>query len=125
MRRALPNSGTADGLYSMPSATDQTPKFSCHTSSLHRVQPNAKRSRDFGEVYRKTTYLLLEINNIDIPPELEQQTEYTSALEDCNNVANRQKKKKEKTTEISPETEKLIEETEAHKNSHLEEDIRI
>ncbi|XP_045484704.1 uncharacterized protein LOC110991640 isoform X1 [Pieris rapae] len=84
---------------------------------------------------------LLEIYNIDIPPELEQQTEDTSALEDCNNVANRQKKRtkikikqrkstepetsesSERMTESSPEKEKLLEETESHKNTHLEEDI--
>ncbi|CAK1542902.1 unnamed protein product [Leptosia nina] len=84
---------------------------------------------------------LLEIYNIEIPPELQQETADTSALEDCNNVANRQKKKtkikikqrkstepetsesSERTTESSPEKEKIKEEEPPKNTQSLEEDI--
>ncbi|OWR50819.1 hypothetical protein KGM_210002 [Danaus plexippus plexippus] len=76
------------------------------------------------------TRKLLQIYNIEIPPELSQDSDDTKVLEDCNNSANKQKKKartkskqrkstepektevresesSERTTESSPEKEKV------------------
>ncbi|CAG4961437.1 unnamed protein product [Colias eurytheme] len=87
---------------------------------------------------------LLQIYNVEIPPELEQETEDNAVLEDCNNSASKQKKKtkiktkqrkstepekdsesSERTTESSPEKEKLKEEIvePAQNTQPLEEDI--
>lgn len=87
-------------------------------------------------------YRLLQIYNVEIPPELEQETEDNTALEDLNNSANKQKKKtkiktkqrkstepekdsesSERTTESSPEKEKLKEEVTETPPQPLEEDI--
>ncbi|XP_045774141.1 uncharacterized protein LOC123873357 isoform X5 [Maniola jurtina] len=95
---------------------------------------------------RAYTRKLLQIYNIEIPPELSQDADDSKDLEDCNTSANKQKKKartkskqrkstepekqestsesSERTTESSPEKEKPKEEVvEEPKPQPLEEDI--
>ncbi|CAH0726783.1 unnamed protein product, partial [Brenthis ino] len=89
------------------------------------------------------TRKLLQIYKVEIPPELNQGTDDSKVLEDCNTSANKQKKKartkskqrkstepekdsesSERTTESSPEKEKKEEEVNTEEiKQHIEEDI--